>query len=66
MHSTVNYEQLRSAADLAKFREFEHEVMGAIDQENRDRKRKIMEARRTRERKARKKRLKMLARLRHN
>lgn len=62
----LDYQRLRTAADFEKFQQFEVEVLGAVDQEVRDRKRRILEARRTRERKARKKRLKMLSRLRQN
>jgi hypothetical protein len=62
--STLNLEQLRASADLRRFHAFERDLEDAINREWDERRRKIQDAKRAKEKRARKKRLKAQAALR--
>lgn len=64
MLKTLDLDRLRASADLRRFRAFERDIEDAIEREADERRRKIIDAKRAKEKRARKKRLKAQAALR--
>lgn len=58
MPKTIEFDNLRAACNVERFMAFEREIEGGVQREIDDRRRKIEEHKRTREKRARKKRLK--------
>jgi len=61
---TLDLDRLRASADTRRFQAFERDIEEAIDREWEERRRKIQDAKRAKEKRARKKRLKAQAALR--
>ena len=61
---TLDLEQLRASADARRFQAFERELEQAVEYEWEERRRKIEDTKRAKEKRARKKRLKAQAALR--
>jgi len=61
---TLDLDQLRASADVRRFKAFEQDIEDAINREWEERRRAIQDAKRAKEKRARKKRLKAQAALR--
>ena len=64
MPNTLDLDALRASANVERFRAFEREIEEAVNREWDERRRKIQETKRAKEKRARKKRLKAQAALR--
>jgi len=54
----LDYDKLKASCDVTKLRSFERELEQALDREGYERRRKVEDAKRAKEKRARKKRLK--------